>query len=260
MSDRNKNVAAQEKARKEITWKGLIVGFSSGAVVASLFAVIFIVSLKQGYIADINENREIKAELKKYKTQFAEDMLSRARYNEFVEKLKEAKLNAERQDIITYYHPWPSDPPQYVNNWRTSYRQLRSVLWDEIELYKDNQPGEYLRQIIRLGLWSKIIGEKRDAQDCFEIVLDFVQEYPFKVEDYVKGGYIDPAYKELGYAERYKIPSYIDEIEHNKIYDILYQYDGVWVKPSKLKELKELEAKVKPPVVKDEEKPADSTE
>jgi len=259
MSEKNQSNAARPKSAKDITWKGLIVGFSSGAVVASLFAVIFIVSMKQSFVADKAENLKLKTEIARYKPMVSESMLSHSRYNEFVEKMNEAELNAERQDIITYYHPWPSDSAKYVNNWRTTYRQLRSYLWQEIEEYREKQPGEYLRQIIRIGLWSKIIGEKRDAQDCFEIVLDYVQEYPFKVKAYIDGGYIDPAYKELGYAERYKIPSYIDEIKHREIYDVLYQYDGVWVKPHKLAKLKELEAKVKPPEINDEEKPEENS-
>ncbi len=232
--------------QKDITWKGILVGFSSGAVVVSLIALIMIMSIKKEIAENKEENIKLNQELLKYRPMVDKSVLSLARYNEFIEKFKNAKLDAERQDIITYYHPWHTDPEVYRNNWLSSYRMLRSRLWEEIEAYEANSPGEYLRQVIRIGLWSKIIGEKTDAQDCFEIVVDYINEKPYRVQNYIESGVLDPAYIELGYAEKYKIPDHIDEEKHQEIYEILIQYDGEWVKPDMLKRLKAMELKVKP--------------
>ncbi|MCD4657060.1 MAG: hypothetical protein K8S87_05905 [Planctomycetes bacterium] len=247
MTEQNMTESEKPTKHREITWKGILVGFSSGALVVSIFALIMIVSIKKEILDYKIESIKLTKELNKYRPMVDKSVLPLSRYNEFIEKLKYAELDAERQDIITYYHPWYSDPEEYRNNWLSSYRLLRSRLWKEIEGYEKNNPGEYLRQVIRLGLWSKIIGEKRDAQDAFAIVVDYIDEKPYRIQQYINSGVFDPAYIELGYAEKYKMPAHIDEEKHQEIFDILYQWDGEWVKPEKLAELKKIELKVTPP-------------
>ena len=246
MNEKTTTESEKPTMQKDITWKGILVGLSSGAVIVSLFAVILIVSIKNEMSDCKLDNAKLQQELSVYKPMVDKSVLWRSRYDEFKEKYENAKLDAERQDIITYYHPWRTDPEIYRNNWLSSYRMLRSRLWEEIEAYEANSPGEYLRQVIRIGLWSKIIGEKRDAQDCFAIVVDYIDEKPYRVENYIESGIFDHAYIELGYAEKYKMPDYIDEEKHQEIYDVLFQYDGEWVKPDMLERLKTMELKVKP--------------
>lgn len=238
-----------------LNWKSIFVGATIGAVIGAMVGIFLLFSLKSNMNNMEKKLKTAEQELAKYKPMVDESVLPKARLFEFSARMKQAfedGITAKQQDLIIYYHPWESDPQEYYKFWVTSYMQLRSSLFQEVESLKFSHPELYIRQLIRLGIWSEILGKDKDASDTYQIAIEDSKEISEKSnrEMFMKrlneNGILDCAYRGLGYAKRYEIPNYIDDIENKDIYDILIQFDGEWVMSEKLKELKTYEAKVKP--------------
>ena len=239
-------------------WKNIFVGATIGCVIGALIGLIITIKVNNDYrdLSDkydelVVKQNDIKRELKEYKEVSSNSSRQKNRYNSFIKKIEKAgklKMYIEQMDLVTYYHPWESDSIQYERKWRIVYRQVRTALYQFADYNKKRNTEAGVKELIRIGIWSEINGELTDAKNTFTEVTKEDYYTIEQIGDYQRlydKGILDRAFIGLGYARKYQVPEDINRKTNKEIYEILIEWDDEWVKPKRLKELKELEKKAR---------------